>query len=277
MQNMRNLFAIANGNSDSIQTAFESVIANTTPEKASILREFAAWVEAKALISINVKTFVAVELLNGGSHQNMYEWAREQARLSGRSVEDALRERLHRFYEKRVAFDRAFEDGEQFRYGALNAGTAGLPEYDPYSIILTREYQSSLSKVAYLPGDSLKICYRDGSLDMSLIETQATPHSHRHLLATKELEAEVHLAKKCDWGVLVASSRRYFEVIFIGHVRLNAVECVRVLKSEHDRMWNLAFASFGRKLTDAERALVHDFVQLRRGAMEGKVKIEILI
>jgi hypothetical protein len=127
-------------------------------------KQFAAWVEAEALISINVKLFVIVELLNGGRYQNTFEWAQEQAVLSGRSVDDALRERLHKFYDKRVTFDRAFNNGEQFRYGALNGGGVGLPEYDPYCVVLTRTFQRSLTDIAWLPGDSLKICFAsDGS------------------------------------------------------------------------------------------------------------------
>jgi hypothetical protein len=130
---MLDLFAIAKGNANAVQTAFESVVAAMPPDQAVVVREFAAWVEAEALISINVKLFVIVEFLNGGRYQNTHEWAQEQARLSGRSAEDALRERLHRFYDKRVAFDRAFKNGELFRYGALNAGGAvkWTPKFGP--------------------------------------------------------------------------------------------------------------------------------------------------
>ena len=67
-----------------------------------------------------------------------------------------------------------------------------------------------------------------------------------------------------------------FEVVFVGDVSLNTVQCVRGLKSEYDRMWDMAFASFGRKLGDAERALVHDFVQMRRGVVDGKIQVEVV-
>jgi len=271
------LFAIARGNANAVQTAFDSVIAAMPPEHAALVREFAAWVEAEALISINVKLFVVVEFLNGGRHQNTHEWAREQSRLSGRSAEDALRERLQKFHDKRVAFDRAFEGGERFRYGALNAGGAGLPEYAPYCIVLTRVFQTSLSDVAYLPGDSLEICVAaDGSFDVSVVESRVAPQTHRHLLVAKERASEVPPTDKPDWAGLVASRRRYFEVVFVGEVCLNTVKCVRVLKTEYDRMWDMAFASFGGKLGDAERALVHDFVQMRRGVVDGKIQVEVM-
>lgn len=275
---MIDLFAVARGNAHAVQEAFDSAAASMPTDQAALLREFAAWIEAEALVSINVKLFVIVEFLNGGRYQNTYEWAQEQARLSGRCAEDIMRERLHKFYDKRVAFDRAFNSGEQFRYGALNGGGAGLPEYDPYCAVLTRDFQTSLTHIAWLPGDSLKICFAaDDSLDTTVVESRTAPDTHRHLLAATERASEVPPADKRDWAGLVASPGRYFEAVFLGDVSLNTVKCVRVLKTEYDRMWDMAFASFGRKLGDAERALVHDFVQMRRGVVDGKIQVEVVV
>lgn len=274
---MLDLFAIARGNANAVHAAFESVIAGMPPERAALVRDFATWVEAEALISINVKLFVIVEFLNGGRYQNIYEWAQEQSRLSGRPAEDALRERLHEHYEKRTAFDRAFVNGERFRYGALNGGSAGLPEYDPYCVVLTRNSETSLGDIACLPGDSLKICLgADGSFDPTAVQSRTAPHTHRHLMAARERANEVSLADKHEWPRLVASPGRYFEVVFIGDVSLNTIECIRVPKTEHDRMRDMAFASFGRKLCDAERALVHDFVQMCRGVVDGRMQVEVV-
>ena len=274
---MLDLFAIARGNANAVHAAFESVVASLPSEQAALVRDFAVWVEAVTLISVNVKLLVIVEFLNGGRYQNTYEWAQEQSRLSGRSAEDALRERLHEHYEKRVTFDRAFKHGEQFRYGALYGGGAGLPEYDPYCVVLARNFPISLTDIAYLPGDSLKICFAaDGSFDPTVIESQSAPHTHRHLLAAKERASEVPLANRNGWPELVASPGRYFEVVFIGDLSLESVEYVRVLKTEYDRMWDMAFGNFGRKLSDAERALVHDFVQMRKGVVDGRIQVEVV-
>ena len=95
-------------------------------------------------------------------------------------------------------------------------------------------------------------------------------------MAATERASEVQGTQRNDWTKLVASPGRYFEVIFIGDVSLNAVKCIRVLKTEYDRMWDMAFANFGRKLCDAERALVHDFVQVRRGIVDGRIQMEVV-
>lgn len=229
---MLDLFAIARDNANAIQSAFESAITGFSSKQATFLRNFASWVKEEGSISINVKLLVVVELIVGGRYQNTHEWAEEQSRLSGRPAEDILRERLQRFYEQRMAFDRAFRDGERFRYGALNAGGAGLREYDPYCAVLRDTFSASLTDVAYLPGDSLKICFAaDGSLDCGAAERYAAPHSHRHILVANERAKEVSTTGRKEWHKLVTSPNRYFEVIFLGEVTLNSIDSVRMLKA----------------------------------------------
>jgi len=274
---MLDLFAIAEANATAIEQRFQAVVAEMPPEQAALVREFASWVEAKALISINVRLYVVEDILNGKSHQNTYEFAEERARQSGRATEDILRERLQPFYERRVAFDRAFRGGQKFRYGAMHAGGAGLTDYGPYCVVLTRTFQESLAEIAYLRGGSLEICVgADATFDQEAVRCCAAPHTHRHLMAAIERASEIPALEKREWYKLVASQTRYFEVIFIGEVSLNAVECVCVLKAENDRMWELAFASFGRKLDDGERALAHDYVVVGRAASEGRLRLEVV-
>lgn len=79
-----------------------------------------------------------------------------------------------------------------------------------------------------------------------------------------------------QWQPLVALQGPYFDVIFIGEVLPKAVERVCVLKAEYDRMWNLAFASFGKKLDPGERAVGNDFVTLQRGVKDGRLRLEIV-
>jgi Holliday junction resolvase len=272
---MLDLFAIANSNATAIEVKFEAVVTNLSPEQAALVRKFASWVEARALISINAQLYVIRNILDGEAHQNTYEFAEERASLGGRSAEDILHERLQDNYKRRVGFDRAFTDGEKFRYGAMHAGGTGLTDYGPYCMVLTRRFQESLNQIAYLPGDSLEICLRaDASLDEAALKRSVAPHTHRHLMVAAECSAEIAPYDQRGWPRLLASEDRYFEVIFIGEVGINAVECVYVQKAEYNMRWESAFESFGAKLDTASRALVDDFVHLRRGVVEGKLRLE---
>jgi len=277
MKAMRDLFAIAAANATAVNVAFESVIAGLPPHDAATVRRFAAWVEANASISINARLFVVVELLNGRTLQNIYEWAEEQARLSDRSAADVMREHLQAFHARRLAFDDAFTGGRTFRYAAMNAGNIGLPRYAPYCLVLTRAFHTRLGEIAYWPGDSLEVFFTsDGSLDLASVSRQVSPHGQRHLMVAKERVDEVVAHGKTDWPVLVAREGKYFEAAFIGTVSLDAVALVRVLREEEVRLWDLAFSNFGRKLTDAERALVSDYVQLQRARREGRISLEVI-
>lgn len=274
---MLDLFAIAKANISSLEQTFAKIRAESPAHDAALISEFATWVEAQSLISINVRLYVVGDLLSGRTHLNTYESAREVSGITGLDAEELLRQDLRDHYEKRTTFDRAFSEGEKFRYGALYLGGAGLTEYAPYCLVLSRAFQDSLAEIACLPGDSLRICFSDaGSFDESSVKRLAAPYSHRHVLVAIERAKEVPPLERGKWPTLVAGGRRYFEVVFVGEVSLKTVEIVSVLKSDYDRMLTLLFDSFGKKLDEAGRANAQDFRVLLRGVKEGRLRLEVV-
>ncbi len=277
---MLNLFLLAQTNAKNIVHKFDATLAEMPGHTANSVREFALWVQAESLISINIKLFILVDIINGGHYQNTYLWAQEQSRLSGRPPEELVQERLGDYYEKRVAFDRAFEKGDQFIYGALNAGGVGLTSFAQYCVVLKRSFQSrveELGEAVCLSGDSLKICFsEDGLFDHAAVATAVAPFSERHRLAAHACASEVSSVEKERWPVLMFSQTRYFEVIFVGQVSIDSIGCVRLTENEYHAKWDLCFRNFGAKRSEAERALIHDFIQLRRAELDGTVKLEIL-
>ena len=273
---MIDLFALAQARVPRIIEDFETAVAALPTGDAERLRRFAEWTEANAVISINVDLFVVTELLNGRAYQNIYEWADEQSHMSGRAAGDILRERLKEWFDRRLRFDAGVSNGRTLRYGAMSGGTIGLKEYGSYCLVMTRAFQEALLEIAYWPGDSLVAFWRaDGSLDRDTLVRKISPHAHRHLMVACERAGEVANDPQ-SWPSLIASDERYFEAAFAGEVRLESVGCLRVLRSEYERLVSLAFENFGRRLGDAERALVHDFVQLRRAVLNEKIKLEVV-
>ena len=190
-----------------------------------------------------------------------------------------MRERLKGFYQKRMTFDRAFQYGERFRYGALNAGGLGLSVYAPYCAVLSPDFSNALDQIACLPGDSLDICFaRAGKFDHIDLEKSVGPYSHRHWMVTSQRIGEIDSTPKHYWQQLLVSLdfKRYFEIIFIGDVSLKDLYCVRIPAAEYQAMWELAFANYGRKLSEAERAWVQDFIQLIRASKDGKIQVEVI-
>lgn len=274
---MINLFEVAENNVERIKSSLDAAAAELVEDQSIVFQSFLVWVRANVNISINIRLFVLVELLNGEPYKNIYEWAAEQADLSGRRREDILRERLGPFYHRRLTFDAALADGQRIRYGCLNFGSAGLTQYGPYCIVLEEDIIDLADAIACWSGDSLQVCFlSDGSFDLSPIQASAVPYNSVQLLVGEECGTEAAKAPEEEWPNLLTSGDHYFEVALIGDVTRERVARVRVLRSEYDRIWELAFDNFSRRLDEAERALVGDFVQLRRRELSGEVVVEVV-
>src|SRR5688500_14920946 len=120
-----NLFQVARNNVESLSQRYES-LRDTMREAASQLDRFVAAVRIEGRLSVNRRSkdllrFLALE----GSLHSAYEWAAKLERRSGQPREELLRLWLADFYERRRAFDRFLEQGDRFRYGALNLGGLG--------------------------------------------------------------------------------------------------------------------------------------------------------
>jgi len=68
------------------------------------------------------------------------------------------------------------------------------------------------------------------------------------------------LGAASDWATLLCSSSGYIEAIFLPDLKPEDGEEVRVCASRYRELWDLTFDSFGRKLSDGERALQMDMV-----------------
>ena len=118
----------------------------------ALLDGFAGCIYNTGRISINMRPSVLTDLVARRKYQNIYEWANEHATLSSRSVADILREKLGRYYERRVYFDDSFENGRAFRYGLLNIGGVGADRYGQFCIVLKADFVRADTSVAYLKG-----------------------------------------------------------------------------------------------------------------------------
>ncbi len=98
------------------------------------------------------------------------------------------------------------------------------------------------------------------------------------LLATHKTISKITQTPKNDWLQLLISpdSKQYVEIIFIGEITLDALECIRITNKEYMQMWELAFANFGRSQSEAERAWIQDFNQLLRADKDGKIQLKVI-
>ena len=152
---MVDLFAIAKTNGPLLSQKLENVKATKAAGEVTLLERFADRVQQHGRVAINMRTSEFSDLLLRGRHYNIYEWSQEQALISKRPVNMIRRERLGDYFEKRMAFDGAFVDGQKFRYGTLNVGGAGPVMWGQFCAVLKAEFAESAIRLAYVRGDSL--------------------------------------------------------------------------------------------------------------------------
>lgn len=272
-----NLFQIARENAKDIEKQLSTSLSRCDNNAQATINEFTEWLLDKASVSINRAPSILAHFIQNNTYYNIYEWATDQEYLSGRPREECLRERLGNYYDRRMSFDGAFQDGEQFRYGALNAGGPGLvTKFDTFCIVFDRKFLDKI-ELAYLKEDSLFACINaQGEVDLSKVCNIVAPHSHRHVLAAIKHFDMIPTTSDKEWARLILNDNIYIEAIFTERFSKENINKIRVLKNNYDDLWDLAFSDFGKKLTEAEKALVSDFTTIVKGDKQGLFVLEVL-
>jgi hypothetical protein len=274
---MVNLFTLAAGNGPRLKADVESLLPTLAPAERASWDRLLARVEHEGRISVNMRIDVLLDLVTSSHYQNIYEWAESRAKRSPKPADEILRERLGGFYGPRVLFEAAFEDGERFRYGALNVGGVGAVKYGECCVLVADRLAASGAPVAYLRGDSLKTYVLPTSaVDVAAVERDAAPHANRqHLAALKHGAGFCHAAED-RWGSLLCSADEYIEAIFVGDLRPDGLDRVRMAKSDHELYFHFAFVDFRAKLAPGDRALVNDFARLLDHLDDHKIPLEVV-
>lgn len=274
---MLNLFAMAEANASRWESRFR--------ELAGVngrLAEFAQWVDETSRISVNCGWSTMSRLVRGESLKNHHELAREKAKREGGNPEDHLRARLKRFYERRVTFDRAFENGESFRYGALNGGCVGLENYGPLCLVLTVAKQESLAASAcLLPGDSLFLCTSAaGELDEGRARELAGSLPVRGVYASVHRVEAVAPGDRTGWARVLLNAddreKRCFEVVFVGTVASRDLAAVRLSRAAHEAAWKAVYAAHAQEARISSKATVADLTALLTAVRNDEFQMEII-
>ncbi len=240
-----NLFDIARENARALELKLDDLRTNMSVEASARLDAFGARVSESGRISVNLRQDGMLGFVTTGRHLNTYELAEQEASLRGISVDDSLRNLLGSFYESRIAFDLHFDNGKQFRYGALNPGGYGVSHFGEYCVVSREEVSSQRSEVAYLGSDSaLTYVGPDNSVNEELVREESAPHSHRQVLASLKHQREVALLPEKNWPAIVCSGTDYIEAVFCGGLGFQEVESVRMSQTEYDEGFQNALEAY---------------------------------
>ncbi|MCY2990111.1 MAG: hypothetical protein NTY19_19890 [Planctomycetota bacterium] len=239
-----NLFQLAAQNDQELHIRFDEA-KNRSKDGGRQLDVFANCVQSSGRVSINMRPSVMTELVNSGRHQNIYEWAEEQSRLSSRPTAEILREKLGTYFSRRIHFDDAFEEGQRFRYATLNIGGVGPHRYGQFCAVLKPAFVGPNAPIAYLMGDSLRTYMpTETGVDTARLRREVGTHSHVQYLATLKHSAEIPTSSENEWPRVVCREDCYIEAIFLKDVELSSVDQVRIAQAEYDRLFDLAFTDY---------------------------------
>jgi hypothetical protein len=261
--NQSDLFQLAASNLIALEVRYGTVQSGLSGSELADWLEFGRSVAKLGHISINMRGAGLLRFLDLGKHLNVYEVAMEVSAKTGRTADETLRTHLGKYYEKRIAFDTHFVDGNLFRYGALNIGCAGATRYGEFCIVLKTAYIEELMRLAYLKSDSLNEYMEPGpSVNEPAIREDLATHSRRHLLASIKYGKDLLGRVRSQWSELLCNSASYIEAIFVGDLETAHIGLVRISVSDFQRFADLTVECLRENATRAERSVAADFVRL---------------
>lgn len=271
------LFIVAKANGQDLHARMQAVSSSLSLSERTSLKRFADRVRKDGHISINMRQSVLLSFLVSSAHQNIYEWAAARAVRSTKTQEEIMRQQLGTYYEKRTAFDGFFTDGDKLRYGALNVGGAGASHYGDFCTVVKSASAEHKFRVAYLRGDSLKTYMLPASrVDGTAVERDAAPHSHRHCIATIKHARDVVGTAETDWPTILCNSEDFIEAIFAGEFVANDIECVRMIRADHEALYEFAFEDFQTKLNKSEKIEIDNFILILDELVRCGIRLEVV-
>lgn len=226
-----NLFAVCSDNGQLLKAQYESDFSSSEKPKS---KAFLEAIRLEGRVSVNCKPTPLLKTLEEGVYLNRYEIARRKGVEEGTEREAVLRETLGDYYERRTTFDRYFELGEAFLYGALNIGNVGAMQYGEYCIVWKADLPSDYQK-GYLEGDSLRCFVPPDTcvVDEAALSVSGACHETKQYLALQKHREEVLSLEANRWANCLCNEEGYIEAIFTdgtGKIAVSYIEEIRLLQ-----------------------------------------------
>jgi hypothetical protein len=174
-----------------------------------------------------------------------------------------------------VAFEEAWEHGETFIYGAVNAGGPGIRTYGDFCLLVENPEDPTPFGLAVFPADTVKR-YTNGGLQITLAEQEAAAWSERAAAAVVALWVDALAHPEAAWPRLVCGVDAYLETPRAGALPIDRVDEVRMGASFYEDLVHYQGKRFsGEPLQAHEWALTDAFriVQKWRAAYDTSLTV----
>lgn len=252
------LFKTAHQNAKGIEDQFKEIKKKYKDEDRAVLEVFLDFVEKRWSISINLKESRLKSFLISGKYKNMYQVIEEdlkelrQERGINISKEEAAKNRMGPFYEKRKIFENQFEDSERFIYAAFNIGGLGLKKYgEDFSLIIHQKEVEKLSSCAFLKKESIAYVENNG-LNTAQLKKDTADRKTVHLLAAIKNEEKVQDTTAEKWPKIVCCEHDYIEAVTTDEISLGHIDTVRVNKKPYNMYFDYLYKAYSSQLDESE-------------------------
>ncbi len=263
-----NIFRMADENSDSLKDRYDS-LRERCEECGDLgtMDNFTELVKDEWAVSINMKQSGIKGFLESGRYNNVHERKRNEAER---------REHLKGTYKSRMTFDLTFEDGEKFRYGALNVGGLGADKFGDYCIVFEQENIESYSTLAFVKEDSLKYVDADNTVDIKQLEQDAANKEYVHFLAALKHEVDLGAGANSGWASIVCCRTNYTEAITTDDILNTHIDVVRISKQKSKYFDDLVERDLFSELSDPDKYRLEALSKVRDLLEQQEIELEVL-
>ena len=255
-----NIFDMADDNSDSLRTRYNSLRSKyETQGNLGILDEFAKLVRDEWTVSINMDLLAIYDFLESGRCKNAHEVKKELAEeleehgtLEVPPLEEALKGHFKSYYKPRTVFDRTAENGEKFKYSALNIGGLGAYKYGEFCVVLERRQVEKYPSLAFIKEDSLRYV-RSNIVDNSRLGQDIANRECVHFLVVLKHQGDINSIPNHKWPSMVCCSKEYTEAITADDILNTHIDVVRMSKEYIKPYFDDLLKYYASELSDNSR------------------------
>ena len=273
-----NIFDLADQNSHNLQEKVQSGQTDQNPRG-----KFAGFVKDRWTISINMKPSDLLKFLSSGRYKNEREVAIGDVEMMKKmgetdvSLEQLRKKRLKGYHESRTEFNRVFEDGERFKYGALNIGGLGTTNYGSYCVVIKRERSEEFLVLAFIKEDSLNNYVDRGYVDIERLKPDVANRECVHILAVIKHGDDVEGLSANEYASMICCDEHYIEAITTDDILNKHINSVRTSKKENSLVGKQFFDVKWLGSADIEKQhRVDDFTNINNLLAANRIEIEVL-
>lgn len=271
-----NIFDLADQNSNNLQEKMQSGQNDQNPRG-----KFAGFVKYRWTISINMKPSDLLKFLSSGRYKNEYEVAISDVEMMKKmggpdvSVKQLRKKRLKSYYESRTKFNRVFEGGERFKYGALNIGGLGPKKYGSYCVVIKRERSKEFSVLAFIKEDSLNSYVDGGHADIERLKPDVANRECVHILAVIKHGTDAVGLSANECASMICCDEHYIEAITTDDILNKHINSVRTSKKESSLVGKQFFDVRYLGSSDiVKQHRVDDFTNIQNLLAANRIEIE---